>query len=105
MVVKVLYAFIADGTVLRPRARRLNIAEVASRVLDDVPVLRPVKLWDYAVRLVLPAEFGVGRIEQQGRQVGQNVHGKEAGEEDEDVVLQGSGQCRNYDQEGGQRED
>lgn len=79
---------VTDATVFGPGTGRLDVAQVAASILDDVRVLVAVELGHNAIG-ALPAQLLVGRIDEQGGQVGDGVHDVEAGEEAEHGLLQG----------------
>lgn len=64
MVIKIAHAFIANRAVFRSWATCLNVAQVTSRVLNNMSMLVPVEFGDYAIRLVLSPQFLIGRIEK-----------------------------------------
>lgn len=65
VVIKRLHAFVADAAVLGLCARRLDVAQVASRVLNHMPVLAAIEFGDNAIRRVFSAQLLISRVEQK----------------------------------------
>lgn len=105
MVVKFPNAFVAHAAVFSSRARGFYVAQMTSRVLDYVTMLRPIEFWDNPVRLVLPAELRVGGVQEKCCQMRDNVHCKEQRQECPDVLAERCLEGGNDHEKGGQTED
>lgn len=57
-------------------------------MFDDVFVLDPIELGDYSIRFVLSSQLLVRWIEQESRQMADDVHREESRDQDQEVVVQ-----------------
>lgn len=57
-------------------------------MFDDVFVLDPIELGDYSIRFVLSSQLLVRWIEQESRQMADDVHREESRDQNQEVVVQ-----------------
>lgn len=74
-------------------------------MFDDVFVLDPIELGDYSIRFVLSSQLLVRWIEQESRQMADDVHREESRDQNQEVVVQWWGEGGNEDEKRGQGED
>lgn len=80
VVVETRHALVANGAMFGASFTRRYITKVASAILDDVSMLCSVEL-RYDRASWSSADLRIGRVQQQHRQMGQNVQQEQGGEQ------------------------